>query len=482
MPKILVLLALPASLAVAACDGLGQAMTSHTDVVARAAGHELTVDEVAGLLAPQPRIPAQAEVVSAVANLWVDYILLATVAAGDTALANLDLDPLLRPVFDQEVVWQLREQVIQVDSVIPEEELRAAYEEQQPGVRVRARHILLRIPPDGGAQARDSVMALIQSLRERANAGEDFAALAREYSQDGSAQQGGDLGFGGRGSWVAPFEEAAFALQPGQVSDVVETPFGLHIIKVEEREVPPFEDVRMQFHANLVNERVAEQEERYITELTEPMNVRVEEGAVENARELARSPGSSLRGRAASRPLVSYQGGALTAEEFQGALRSWQPGQLGQLAAASDEQVEQVLEGFTRNEILVGEAHRRELTVSDAEQDSVRDNARGALRQQLRASGLLEIQQQDGESREEAIERAVMMSLAQILSNQQSVINVGPISYYLRAEHDGEVFDRALDAAVQRITALRPQQPAEGAAPQPQPQPQQPPADTGQGS
>src|SRR5690606_17892089 len=133
-------------------------------------------------------------------------------------------DPLLRPVFEQEVVWQLREQVIQVDSVIPEDELRAAYEEQQPGVRVRARHILLRVPPDGGAQARDSVMALIQSLRERANAGEDFAALAREYSQDGSAQQGGDLGFGGRGSWVAPFEEAAFALQPGQVSDVVETP------------------------------------------------------------------------------------------------------------------------------------------------------------------------------------------------------------------------------------------------------------------
>src|SRR5947209_10241506 len=74
-----------------------------------------------------------------------------------------------------------------------------------------------------------------EDLLKRVRAGEDFTALAKEFSEDpGSRAQGGDLGWFGRGQMIKEFEDAAFALKRGEVSGVVESPFGYHIIKVEE--------------------------------------------------------------------------------------------------------------------------------------------------------------------------------------------------------------------------------------------------------
>ncbi|HZT60430.1 MAG TPA: peptidylprolyl isomerase [Pyrinomonadaceae bacterium] len=94
--------------------------------------------------------------------------------------------------------------------------------------------------------------AKIEGLLKRAQAGEDFGALAKEYSQDrGSKAEGGELGWFGRGVMIKPFEDAAFALKPGELSGVVETVFGYHIIQVEERHTTgtsadgkPIEEVR----------------------------------------------------------------------------------------------------------------------------------------------------------------------------------------------------------------------------------------------
>ncbi|MCI0433901.1 MAG: peptidyl-prolyl cis-trans isomerase [Gemmatimonadetes bacterium] len=455
-----------------ACDGFGQAVTSHTDVLARAAGHELTVGQAATLVAPYRDVPAQRDVVDALANLWVDYTLLATAAAQDSLFRTVDLEPLLRPSMDQWIVWKLREKVIQVDTALTDDELRALYEEQGVGLQVRARHILLPLPADATPAVRDSITALAGQLRQRAAGGEDFAMLARAFSQDGSAQQGGDLGFFARGAMVPDFENAAFALQPGQVSDVVQSPFGLHIIKVEERKQTPFEEAKDSFRATARTEREGSAEEAFIKSLTDTMSIEVQEAATANARELARTAGTELRGRAANRAFVRYKGGAVTAAEFLAVARTWPVQMRGQFDAASDEQIGQVLEGLAHNEILVNEARRNGLEVTEVEADSLREQMRFNLRIAAVNAGLTSVQPQEGETSNQAIARKVNAFIEALLKGEQQAYPLGQVSFVLRTQFKGEVFERAFDPVIARIEAQRP--------PEPLPTPP-PPTTTGEG-
>jgi peptidyl-prolyl cis-trans isomerase D len=137
-------------------------------------------------------------------------------------------------------------------------ELQAYYEQNkssfsEPEQR-RASHILLTVGEGGSAKDKEGARKLAEELLARLKAKpDDFAKLAQEYSKDpGSAAQGGDLGFFGRGMMVRAFEEAAFSLKPGETSGMVESEFGLHVIRVTEVKggaVVPFEQVRGQIES-----------------------------------------------------------------------------------------------------------------------------------------------------------------------------------------------------------------------------------------
>lgn len=102
--------------------------------------------------------------------------------------------------------------------------------------RRKARHILIKSAATDSAEQKAAKRKKIDDIAAKVKAGEDFAGLASKESEDSSASRGGDLGLFGRGQMIKPFEDAAFALQEGQVSEVVETGFGLHLIKLEKIE------------------------------------------------------------------------------------------------------------------------------------------------------------------------------------------------------------------------------------------------------
>lgn len=456
MRQLIGLLVLAGSVAFMACDSFGQAMTAHTDLVARAGVHELTIEETASWLAENDRLPAQREVVDAVANLWIDYILLAQAASEDPSLESLDIEAAVQPDIEQQLVYQLRDQVIEVDTSFTEEELRQIYEEEQPDLEVRARHILLRLPADATPEQRDSVAALAEELQQRAAGGEDFAELATEYSEDpGTAENGGDLGYFGRGNMVEPFEEAAFSLEPGEVSDVVETPFGFHVIKVLDRRMPEFDDVKENFRQRLATQRRIDAENEYIETLTEPQGITVREGVYEVTRELAQNPNTELSGRARSRPLVGYEDGEVTAGEYLQLMRRLAPSQRAQYASATDEQLDQVLTALARNEILVAEAERRIDQVTPEARDSIMDEARRNLEAAVAAAGLSNIQPQEGETEAQAIERKVETFMRAVLSGERNVLPLGPIAYSLRDRYGAEVFHRSLPDVLSQVRQLR---------------------------
>ena len=103
-----------------------------------------------------------------------------------------------------------------------------------PKAEVHARHILIRTDPQTPDMEKAGARQKAQEALERAQKGEPFDKIAQQMSQDeGSAVNGGDLGWFGQGQMVAPFDSAAFALKPGQLSGVIQTQFGYHVIKVE---------------------------------------------------------------------------------------------------------------------------------------------------------------------------------------------------------------------------------------------------------
>ena len=175
------------------------------------------------------------------------------------------------------------------DVEISEDEMKKYYEENKDDFytdTVKASHILLKTIDDDGKELSEDKKKEAKKKAEEALAkvksGEDFAKVAKEYSEDSSASSGGELGTFGRGKMVTEFENAAFAMKAGEISDIVETEYGYHIIKVTDRvdKQETYDDVKDKIKSTLASEKYTE----YVEKLKKDSTIEQKEDIVKSAK------------------------------------------------------------------------------------------------------------------------------------------------------------------------------------------------------
>jgi peptidyl-prolyl cis-trans isomerase C len=155
---------------------------------------------------------------------------------------------------------------------ISDEELKTYYDSHTSEFKtpemIKARHILVKVENTASEDEKKKAKEKAEMYLKKIKDGEDFAKLASEVSDDtGSKAKGGDLGFFQKGRMVKPFEDAAFSLKPGEVSGVVETQFGFHILKVEDRKdstIESFDAVKERLRQKLLQDRTRQEITEFI--------------------------------------------------------------------------------------------------------------------------------------------------------------------------------------------------------------------------
>ena len=195
---------------------------------------------------------------------------------------NLSEEVIKKQIREQISIQQLVDEEVVPGVTVSEADAKAYYEAnpqffKQPE-QVKARHILIKVAPDADEVKKAEARKKLETVQEKLKEGGDFDALAREYSEGPSSTKGGDLGTFGRGQMVKPFEETAFSLKEGEISDIVETRFGYHLIKVEEKKpesTVSYEGAKGRIEQMLKRQKVGEAVNEYIENLKKDAEIEV---------------------------------------------------------------------------------------------------------------------------------------------------------------------------------------------------------------
>jgi parvulin-like peptidyl-prolyl isomerase len=287
----------------------------------------------------------------------VDFELILLEADREGLAGTEEYDRRVEEARDHLLIRRLLEAEVYDKAVVSEEELRDAYL-QRGGDReeIRVRHILIALPEGAPEEKEAEKRAEAEALLERIRSGEDFAELARENSEGPSAHRGGDLGFFPRGGVDPDFEKAAFSLEPGEVSDIVRSRFGFHIIKMEERRTRTLDDVRDRLKETMEEARRSTRQREFMAEVEERANVQYMDEGIERLVTLLGEDPSGATLEEENPVLAVYEGGEWTGRDYLAFYNSL-PDTL-RVPPKNAREVRDIMAGRVRDAVLVVEALR----------------------------------------------------------------------------------------------------------------------------
>jgi len=439
-----------AAVTISACSGLRDALNAHTDWVARGGNTELTVAHLSTLLG-KSRAPVRKDIAKSIANVWVDYQLLGYAAAHNDSLSDpKQIDDAMWPAIATLKAKKWYEIVSKGWGV---EDTTAAQRQWESGQILAADHILLLTQGMNDTQ-KAGVKKKIDAIRARVTPA-NFADIAKTNSQDqATAKSGGSLGLFPRGSMVPEFESALLALKPGQISPVIQTQYGYHIIRR-----PTYEQIKGQLLQASKGRSVAVAESTYLAKLEQSGKIEVKKGAVATVRALGNDPDAYRRDNTV---LATSTAGEFTTSRLVGWLETLPPQArvLDQIRQSPDSLLVQLVRNFVKNELVLKQADSAKVTIDPSELAQLHAtfvNAVHSAWSQLAVTpaSLSDSAKSEGD-REKLAARRIDGYFTRMVQEQAPFVPVRtPLSNILRGKYKYSFNDAGFDRAVQEAAKVR---------------------------
>jgi len=440
----------------AVCTSLGlvmlggcDAFRAHTVVVARAGGHELTVDRLGEIVAHGKVIPLQRDVVERMAGLWVDYSLLAQrLADGDSLLDSVTVVNSLWAETQQQIVTHYHSQLVGQYIEVTDAMVDSVY---QAGDHRLIYHILIRTSADMSDTEREAKWNQAARLRMLAMSGATGWERANQENEDSVARvEGGSLGVIARGETVPAFENAAFSLDPGQTSDLVESQYGFHVARR-----PELVEVREAFADRVRNIFIERMNFVFIREVDDRWELEVRSDAPDRMRRAAADPANAKKSK---KVLGTYLGGKFTVSDLARWLHALPPEYTAEVTAADDEQLLQFVRGLIRNNVLEQEARDSGHELTQEDLATLRETLAQDITQLRQVMGLDSALALAGSEadRSQAVGGAVDNYLAAITNDLAQLAIVPPfLAEELRKDMDWDISASGINRALDRGARMR---------------------------
>jgi len=443
-------LAAVAAFTLSACSGLKDALNAHTDWVARAGSAELSVTKLANLLG-KSRAPVRKDIAKSIANVWSDYQLLGMAAAhGDSLNDTKLIDEAMWPAIANMKARKWYEIVSKGWGV---EDTAAARRQWDSGQVLAADHILLLTQGLKDTQKAD-VKKKADALRAKVTPA-NFAATATKNSQDQqSAKQGGSLGIFPKGSMVPEFEKALVALRPGEISPVIQTQYGYHIIHR-----PTYDQVKTQLLAASKGRSVAVAESTYLAKLEQNGKIEVKKDAPTIVRAVGNDPDAYRRDKTV---LATSTAGKFTTSRLVGWLETLPPQArvLDQIKQSPDSLLVQLVRNFVKNELVLKQADSAKVQIDPAEMAQLHASFTNAVRTAWAQLGVMPASLTDSAKsegdREKLAAKRIDVYFTRMVQEQAAFVSVPtPLSKILREKYRYSFNDAGFDRAVQEAAKIR---------------------------